>query len=221
MKKEPHLLPDISGEYIEDKGKANGLARLLVCFQASWFCIQGIIRMTQSLPISLLELKTFAHSICTLVIFYFWWDKPLNIEEPTRIFQEKIRPLAPERNKYKGPYPLHLSASTVSRWRLATVARHQYRIDTDHIGGEGVEANLYYWPTVIAFVFAPAIYGSIHVVAWYMVFPTYAEKILWRMSVCFVMTASLLWALERLYKGEDDNEYRRKYDDILMGDGTV
>jgi hypothetical protein len=353
MRKEPDLLPDISEEYIEDKSKANGLAKFLVCFQASWFCIQVIVRLAQSLPISLLELNTFAHSICTLVIFYFWWNKPLNIGEPTLIWQEEIRPLAafmsmrsfpntisgsaievrrvedrsldkygdgrgvpvperptpkyldkakssddqitpitkpdsitasssipttsetrptaqsfaresvdvqegqtvpgsdiafrfwstPERNKYKGKFPLHLSASTVSRWRLATVARHQYRLGTDRVGGEGVEAHSslcirvsnfaffpkssgreqtsHHWIAKFALVFAPALYGGMHAVAWYMAFPTYAEQVLWRMSVCFIMTATLLWVVEGLYTGEDEEEHRRKYDDILMGDGTV
>jgi hypothetical protein len=317
MKKEPDLLPNISEEYIEDKSKANGLAKFLVCFQASWFCIQVVVRMAQSLPISLLELNTFAHSICTLLIYYFWWDKPLNIEEPTRIAQPEIRPLAafmsmrsfanpihgkaleyrrvedtyldaysdgrmpppspthdatpslpalprqsldvrecqpvpgsdlafrfwstPKRTAYEaahGRYPLHLSASTVCRWRLASVARHQYRLGTDRMGGEGEGAILSLCTRVgdfdffgggdattvaalLTFVLAPAVYGGIHAVAWFKVFPSPAESVAWRVAVCVVMSAALLWIPERLVPAESAEEEARKYDHVPLGDGRV
>ena len=53
--------------------------------QATWFCIQCITRLTGSLSISLLELNTFAHALCTLLIYLLWWNKPLDVEEPTTI----------------------------------------------------------------------------------------------------------------------------------------
>jgi hypothetical protein len=37
------------------------------------------------LPISLLELNTFGHALCTLLIYCMWWNKPLDIEEPELI----------------------------------------------------------------------------------------------------------------------------------------
>jgi len=59
------------------------LAKTLVCIQAIWFCIQCIVRLSQKLTISLLELNTFAHALCTLVVFGLWWDKPLYIDQPS------------------------------------------------------------------------------------------------------------------------------------------
>ena len=81
--KELEFIADISKAQIEDKSKANGFAKLLVCFQAAWFCLQCITRVAQGLSLSLLELNTFAHAICMLLIYYMWWEKPLDIEEPT------------------------------------------------------------------------------------------------------------------------------------------
>jgi hypothetical protein len=78
----PQSLPDISLATITDKSKASALAKTLVCIQATWFCIQCIYRLSTDLPISLLELNTFGHSICALLIYLLWWDKPLDIEEP-------------------------------------------------------------------------------------------------------------------------------------------
>ncbi|MCJ1437410.1 hypothetical protein MMC27_006797 [Xylographa pallens] len=77
------LLPDIPEREIQDKSKANGLAKFLVCIQALWFCVQCISRIAQGLPISLLEVNTAAHAICTLLIYLLWWSKPLDVEEPT------------------------------------------------------------------------------------------------------------------------------------------
>lgn len=77
------LIPDLSKTDIQDKSKANGLAKTLVCLQAIWFCIQCIVRLTQGLTISLLELNTFAYALCTLLIYVLWWDKPLDIGSQT------------------------------------------------------------------------------------------------------------------------------------------
>ena len=79
---EPDLIPDISAGTIRDKSKANSFAKLLVCVQATWFCLQIITRMAFGLAVSLLELNVFAHALCALVIYLLWWDKPLDIEEP-------------------------------------------------------------------------------------------------------------------------------------------
>ncbi|KAF2140459.1 uncharacterized protein K452DRAFT_359536 [Aplosporella prunicola CBS 121167] len=81
----PNLVPKISEGEIDDKSKASRVAKAIVCVQAGWFIAQCITRMAQSLPISLLELNTLGHSICALVIYRFWWHKPLDIEQPTVI----------------------------------------------------------------------------------------------------------------------------------------
>ncbi|PMD26347.1 hypothetical protein NA56DRAFT_543155, partial [Hyaloscypha hepaticicola] len=71
---------DISRSYISDKSNASGLAKAMVCIQALWFCIQALSRVLRSLPITLLELNTFAHSLCALLIYILWWHKPLDVE---------------------------------------------------------------------------------------------------------------------------------------------
>ncbi|KID90379.1 hypothetical protein MAJ_10957, partial [Metarhizium majus ARSEF 297] len=79
---------DISEAAIADKSKANALAKAIVCLQATWFVIQCLVRLTQDVPISLLELYTFAHALCALIIYGLWWRKPLDIEKPTLIDDE-------------------------------------------------------------------------------------------------------------------------------------
>ncbi|KUJ16290.1 uncharacterized protein LY89DRAFT_719043 [Mollisia scopiformis] len=85
LKHEPDLLPYITAKDIDNKSQAGGLGKLLVCLQALWFCVQCISRLKDSLPISLLELNTFGHSVCTILIYLMWWEKPMDVMEPTII----------------------------------------------------------------------------------------------------------------------------------------
>ena len=87
--KAPELIPDIAEKQIKDKRKADSLAKIIVCLQALWFCVQCITRISQRTAISLLELNTFAHALCALLIYALWWHKPQDIEEPTLLQGQK------------------------------------------------------------------------------------------------------------------------------------
>ncbi|EPE33738.1 hypothetical protein GLAREA_06751 [Glarea lozoyensis ATCC 20868] len=92
--KDPALVPDISRAQILDKSKASGFAKALVCFQALWFSTQVITRLAQGLSICILELHTFAHALCTLLIYCFWWDKPLDVSEPSLVVGSETHGIA-------------------------------------------------------------------------------------------------------------------------------
>ncbi|KAK4207073.1 hypothetical protein QBC37DRAFT_102572 [Rhypophila decipiens] len=148
---EPELILDISEADIRDKSKANGLAKALLCFQASWFCVQCIAPMAQGMALTLLELNTFAHAICTVLIYIFWWHKPLDVEEPIAISGPHASAMAgyllieskygsevkkpniyptgeiPDFDSERGPPRGYLTASPRDEWRSAWAeyARHQ------------------------------------------------------------------------------------------------
>lgn len=86
----PHLLPNVSISQIKDRSKANNLAKTIVCLQAFWFVAQFISRLAGGLAVSLLELNTFAHAICALMAYSFWWSKPFDVEEPSIIEGEHV-----------------------------------------------------------------------------------------------------------------------------------
>jgi hypothetical protein len=90
---EPTLLPTITEAEINDKSKASNFAKFIACSQALWFCLQCLARTVQGLPVSLLEVSTIAHAFCALLIYVLWWEKPLEVEQPTliRIEGEKLR----------------------------------------------------------------------------------------------------------------------------------
>jgi hypothetical protein len=90
----PHLLPEVSQQDIEDRSKSDSLAKILTCLQATWFCIQCISRYANRLPVSLLEVNTLAHAICSLTAYAFWWSKPKDLLEPTKIRGEEADAVA-------------------------------------------------------------------------------------------------------------------------------
>lgn len=73
-------LPIIEQGEVRDKSKADGLAKLVVVLQAGWMIIQGIGRVAQNLPVTLLEINTVGHVICTFALYMLWWRKPLDIK---------------------------------------------------------------------------------------------------------------------------------------------
>jgi hypothetical protein len=79
---EPALFNGLTTEWIEDKSKADGFAKILVCVQATWFLVQTVGRLAAQFPISILELNTAAHAVCCLANYVAWWHKPLDITQP-------------------------------------------------------------------------------------------------------------------------------------------
>lgn len=85
----PHLIPDISREYIEDKSKSDWLGKVLTLWQVTYFCVLCVFRLSQRFLIPLLEVNVFAHAICAVLLFGIWWDKPRDIQEPVSIRSEE------------------------------------------------------------------------------------------------------------------------------------
>lgn len=49
------------------------------------FIAQTLGRLATGHPITLLELNTFLHALCCLAIYAAWWQKPLDIKDPTPV----------------------------------------------------------------------------------------------------------------------------------------
>ncbi|VUC27472.1 unnamed protein product [Clonostachys rosea] len=115
------ILPDIPEEDIKDKSKADGFAKLLAIAQASWFIMQTVMRWATMPPVTALEINTIAHAVCALVIYMLWWNKPLDIQYPTPMTDEKAHML------------------TALYWELGTIAdlsNFKEKKDPRHLGFE-------------------------------------------------------------------------------------
>ena len=67
---------------IKDRGKSDWLTKSLVLLQTSWFVMQCIAWGIKHLPVTHLEIITPAYAAMNFVIYIFWWNKPLNINQP-------------------------------------------------------------------------------------------------------------------------------------------
>lgn len=70
---------------IQDKSKADLLAKALVCIQVTWHLVQVSTRWATGLSVSLLEGHVFIHVACALTMYVLWLRKPLDVRVPTRV----------------------------------------------------------------------------------------------------------------------------------------
>jgi len=73
------LLQNLDREEIDDRSKANSLAKGLACVQLVWLALQCTARAAQHLPFTLLELVTVAEAVITIGTYLMWWNKPLDV----------------------------------------------------------------------------------------------------------------------------------------------
>ena len=71
--------PTITKKEIADRNKGDYLSKAIVLFQTTWFVGQCIARGAYGLTVTELEVVTLAFSSLTGVIYYLWWDKPLDV----------------------------------------------------------------------------------------------------------------------------------------------
>jgi hypothetical protein len=87
----PHILTDITEDCIPDQAASSSLSKALLIVQVAWFCTNCASRLFQGLPLSLLEVSTAAHAFCTLLTYFVWWSKPLNVAAPTIMREKEAR----------------------------------------------------------------------------------------------------------------------------------
>ncbi|PPQ85231.1 LOW QUALITY PROTEIN: hypothetical protein CVT25_010004 [Psilocybe cyanescens] len=74
--------PEVTEDEILDRSKSDGLGKTLAAGQTAWFILQCIVRKSQGLGITELELATLAFAALNIFMYIFWWDKPFDVRIP-------------------------------------------------------------------------------------------------------------------------------------------
>ena len=174
---------------IKDKGKSDWLAKSLVLLQTSWFVMQCIARAIEHLPVTHLEIVTLAYAAMNFVIYVFWWNKPLNINRPVRVFRKSDveEPIseAPRLASGADPNGLLTILNFISGFQdyYVDLSREDRvpRFWANNTKNDVMTANLTMLGVGVCF-------GAIHCIAWGFSFPTHMELLIWRVS-CVATTA--------------------------------
>jgi len=84
--------PTISSAEICDKARGDFLLKAIAILQSLWFIIQCVARSKQGLALTELELLTLALGSLNGVMYFFWWDKPLGVNEPVKLYPNGREP---------------------------------------------------------------------------------------------------------------------------------
>lgn len=194
---------------IDDRIKSDTFIRVIAVGQALWFCVNIIARGVQGLAITTLEITTIGIIIDSILVYYFWRDKPADVESIEVVEVKKtlgeIMLLEEDEAARKRPYfrtPLDFTSRSIWSFNLIhhylmnflKCMRRQHwqekmnksigrRSDNDVLPVTGVA----YAITVLATI---AFVGT-NFIAWNFRFPTPIERSLWRISSCGKFPSSL------------------------------
>ena len=180
---------------IEDKGKADGVAKFLVMIQILWMVVQCIGRKITGLPLTLLEIHVLAQILFSTIIYLCWWSKPLDVGEPIALSLDAVRlsnvgiVVQAEGFSPYQPYPLVKAEDT----RQGILIRLFYRV-VDDIAASIVAIDKDFIFEISATIMG-MVSGGIHAAAWNHHFPTGIEQLLWRVASIGIGSAPLLICL--------------------------
>jgi hypothetical protein len=98
--------PTVTAEEIEDRSKADGFSKMIALGQTLWFVAQCLGRRAQHLDLTLVELLTLSLAVLNGVMYFLWWNKPLDVRCPVRVsligdHSERIEPHKSDLEKRK------------------------------------------------------------------------------------------------------------------------
>ena len=78
--------PNVPVEEIEDRSKTDGFSKTIALGQTLWFVAQCIARRAQHLDLTLVELLTLSLAFLNGVMYFLWWNKPMDVRCPIRVY---------------------------------------------------------------------------------------------------------------------------------------
>jgi len=192
----------ITEDVILDKSKGSAIAKSLVLFQATWFVVQCVARHVQGLPVTELELVTLGHVFLVTMIYFLWWNKPLDVQFPITLHakhrtkevehssgvgaEEEDRSIANDGNIQS----LGSHTPLAKQLKHAVPVRLSWRVRLGHtLSNSNISVV-----SLVFFIFVvPGIpFGGIHCLGWNSHFSSHVKQLLWRISALLVTVLPIL-----------------------------
>ncbi len=220
----------ISSETIEDKSKGDALSKAFSILQISWFILQCIARYIQHLPITLLEMTALAFAGLSIIMYFLWWYKPLNVKYHISLDGSALTPETHDLKEYASyvnplwhwVYALDLIPPTFEEsvdGYFKDIGYDAFRLYSGAFrfySGTTREVPVRLVTTLVVGV----LFGAIHCAAWSFYFPSYAEMVMWQLSSTAVLIGLFLGShtgLIMLIGNLVDREWSSRLDRIFNG----
>ena len=189
-------------EEVKDRGKSDWLAKSFVLLQTSWFVVQCIARGIEHLPVTHFEIVTLAYAAMNFVVYIFWWNKPLNVNRPIRVFRKS----EPRETQHHVTEPI--SEARTLTWKeigeclkmiyIFIIGDQDDDVDLsreDRVPGFWADSTKGEQGIADVIVLGVGVcFGAIHCIAWAFSSPTHGESLIWRIS-SVVITAVPVYIL--------------------------
>ena len=187
----------LSDVQIEDRSKADIVAKIITSVQALWTLLQVVTRIAQGLTISVMECATSAYIAMAAVSYALWWEKPYDvstchiIDGPDATRQGQDRFTSSSNRQWQprngGAYWHQHRAwwFTSFSTRINTFKSPLYNA----IGTDMPRSHFPHGTALRFFVTLTAVFGGIHCAAWSYPFASAVETWFWRL--CSILTALL------------------------------
>ena len=192
--------PPISSEELHSRGKSHWLIKLITIIHILWLAINTLVRAIRFHQVTPLEIMTIAFVLCSIFVYGFSWYMPQNVEYPVTLDLRKPMTVMSG--------PLHVTVTNLylytssgkmdtegvlqlfrdsRRKKVDDLVEYDRGFFTEH-GGHAV-----FW------LFMTGL-GTIHCMAWNSQFPTWTERLAWRIfsaatAVLPALGSLLMWRL--------------------------
>lgn len=181
-------LPDVSRNELDNESNSDSLVKTLALVQVIWLIVQVIVRSTNKLPISQLEVLALAFAVFSLFTYGFLWPKPQDAQV-AKFIQAARHPTVHDIMKLEEKAP--------SSWgdvrSTQSLANNYYASYVVNLG------ETFPLPDV-AWAISGLLFGAVHCIAWDFQFPSFVECVFWRVSALAQAVLSLTYyASQTLY----------------------
>ncbi|KAF2843515.1 hypothetical protein M501DRAFT_925039 [Patellaria atrata CBS 101060] len=227
----------INEAMIDDKNKADGLARFITTFQMLWFTLNTIARPVQRLDVSTMEITTLGFIFCTLGINFCWRYKPMDVEIPITLNTDfTIQQIL-----------LDAGESVSQRYKLTPldfIGRKEWLVDwlwTFYVNllrkmrlvhqrprvRPAQKFSSFIFPeltpkTALVPLLVTIVYSAIFMICWNFEFPSNLEHILWRLATGMTIGVTLVGGGYEIFSiarrgRETSNNPSKKEDNTISG----